>query len=82
MRSQPHHQHGDGGHHDGDGGEGENDAIFVPAAHFKVMMDGGHTEQTLAVGQFEVTDLHDDRQRLDDVNDTKGNDFVLNKYIK
>jgi hypothetical protein len=32
---------------------------FLPAAQFKVMMDGRHTENALAPGMFEIRDLND-----------------------
>ena len=41
----------------GDKGEDHHDLILAPAAHLKMMVQGAHLKQTLAVGNFKVRHL-------------------------
>ena len=52
-----------------DGGEHRHDLRLLPATHLKVVVQGGHLEDALAVGQLEVRYLNDVGQRLADVDD-------------
>ena len=53
-----------------DAHEDDPDLDLGPAAHLEVVVDGGHLEDPLAVGQAEIGGLDDDGQGLNDVNQT------------
>ena len=42
-----------------------------PAAHFQMVVEGGHFEHALAVAELEIADLDDVRERLDDVHEAE-----------
>ena len=64
RNAKPGHDAHNGGHPR----KGEDDFLFLPAAHLKVMVDGRHFEQPLTVGQLEVANLQNHRQGFTDVN--------------
>ena len=44
--------------------EDHDDLFFAPAAQLKMVVDRGHLEDALAVGQLEIRHLQDDGKRL------------------
>ena len=51
----------------GDQAKTEDDLIFAPSAAFEVVMDGRHLEQTLAMSEFEIANLQNNREALTNV---------------
>ena len=57
---------GDGGEGGGDEPETHDDLRLGPAGEVKVVVDGCAAEEAFAAGIFEVADLQDDAEKLDD----------------
>lgn len=64
---------GKNAHKNGNTDKNREDFFLTPAAHLKMVVDRGHAENPLAVGELKVGHLHDDGNGLHDVDDTDQN---------
>ena len=56
--------------YNGDDAEHDADLDLAPTAHFKMMMNGSHLENALAVGGLEIRHLQNDGKNLTQIDDS------------